>query len=123
MIAFVGVHVATLLLMAIAVALPLSIVEAHRGELLFHARDVGPSAGYYGCLGLVVAGLSSRTRNVLIPAITLILLLRLTWSTMHLPEEGRMMSADLAHLIAFPLGLLSRRIRSEAGTVQFESNA
>ena len=104
---FFGIHFATLLFIAVSIALPLSMLKTHFGELLFDARDVGPSAGYYGCLGLAVAGLSSRNRQASVVAILLILLLRLAWSTLHLPEEGRVMSADLAHLIAFPMGLLS----------------
>ena len=32
---------------------------------------------------------------------------RLFWSTVHLPEQGRLMSADLAHVVAFGLGRLS----------------
>lgn len=107
---FFGIHLATLLIMAFAIALPLSMLATLRGELLFNARDVGPSAGYYGCLGLMIAGLCCWKRNAAASLITLVLLVRLTSSTMHLTEAGRMMSADLAHLIAFPLGLLCHRI-------------
>ncbi|MEO8498140.1 MAG: hypothetical protein ABI614_23995 [Planctomycetota bacterium] len=104
---FFGIHVATLLLLAIAVTWPLAMLETHHGKLLMHARDVGPSAGYYGCLGLAVAGLSFRMRNRIVAVILVVLVLRLICSTLHMPEEGRAMSADLAHLIAFPLGLLA----------------
>lgn len=118
LLTFFGIHLATLLLSAIAIAVPLSWLETHRGELLFDACDVGPSAGYYGCLGLVIAGLGSRLRNIIVAAVTLTLFLRLGWSTMHLSEEGRMMSADLAHLVAFPVGLLSHRLLRSTRNLQ-----
>ena len=89
---FFAVHVATLAVVAVAVAMPLAWLDTARGELLMTARDVGPSAGYYGCLGL---------------AVLLVLAARLSWSTVLLPEQGRLMSADLAHVVAFGLGRLS----------------
>lgn len=112
-LAFFGIHLATLLIMAIAIALSLSMLATLRGELLFNVRDVEPSGGNYGCLGVMIAGLCCWKRNAAASIITLVLLVRLTSSTMHLPEAGRMMSADLAHLIAFPLGLLCHRISQE----------
>ena len=78
---FFGIHLATLLFLAIGVALPLALLETHRGQLLLDARDVGPSAGYYGCLGLAVAVLSSRKREGVLTGIILVLALRLTWRT------------------------------------------
>ncbi len=101
---FFGVHLLTQLVLTVGIAFPLVVLQSRYGPLLFEARDVGPSAGYYGCLGLAIASLSVGKRNGIFIAIAGVLLCRLVWSTMRLPEEGRMMSADLAHLIAFPLG-------------------
>jgi hypothetical protein len=115
MLTFFGIHFATLLFVAGAIAWPLSMLETLHGELLFDARDVGPSAGYYGCLGLFVAGLSSRKREAIVAAIALLLILRLISSSLQLAEEGRVMSADLAHLVAFPLGVLSPRLLRNSG--------
>ncbi len=111
MLTFFGVHLATLLLIAIGIALPLAALGTHHGRLLLQVRDVGPSAGYYGCLGVAVAGLAAKRRNWCVALNLVALLLRLYWSATQLPEEGRMLSADLAHLIAFPLGVLSSRWR------------
>ncbi len=110
LLTFFGVHLLTLLILGVGVALPLVLLGTHRGTLLFDAQDVGPSAGYYGCLGLAVAGLPGRKRKKIVFAVLAVLLLRLVWSTAHIPEEGRTMSADLAHLTAFPLGLLCYRL-------------
>lgn len=104
---FFGVHLATLLIMAVVVAWSLSWLETEHGRLLLDARDVGPSAGYYGCLGLVVASLSPSKRRAIAAGILLLLVVRLVWSTIQLSAEGREMSADVAHLIAFPLGFVA----------------
>ncbi len=106
---FFGIHLATLLLMSTGIALITSIVETHRGAVLWYVKDVGPSAGYYGCLGLALASLVSNVRFVLVLVVFLILAVRLSWTSYYLPEEGQMMSADLSHMIAFPLGLLLSR--------------
>ncbi|WDQ16751.1 hypothetical protein [Rhodopirellula sp. P2] len=104
---FLGCHIATRALMTAVVALASLVGETHRGQLLWHVQDVGPSAGYYGCLGLVIAGTAAPYRGFIIAAIIAALAVRAGWSFVHLPEDGRMLSADFAHLIAFPLGLAS----------------
>ncbi len=106
---FFGIHFATLAIMTIVVAIWIAAADSHRGNLLWNVQDVGPSAGYYGCLGLAIAAQSPGIRIASVIGIIAILAMRLWWSFLHLPEEGRVMSADIAHLIAFPLGLLSFR--------------
>ncbi len=107
---FVSIHVITLLVMSIGIATSMALVESHRGNLLWYTKDVGPSAGYYGCLGLAITSLQPQWFWPTLVAIMLILLARIGWSSYHLVDEGRLMSADIAHLIAFPLGLLLSRI-------------
>ncbi|QDV85699.1 hypothetical protein [Planctomycetes bacterium TBK1r] len=102
---FFAIHVLTVLLLSLFVTWPLTAIETRHGLTMFDARDVGPSAGYYGCLGFALAGLKRKPRNVIVAMIFIVLIGRLTWSSIHLPEDGRMLLADLAHLIAFPLGL------------------
>ncbi len=106
LLTFFGVHFATLAVMTIGVLGLNTITHTHRGYLLWHVQDVGPSAGYYGCLGLALAGLVSQSRWPIIVAIATVLIARAAWSFAHLPEDGRMLSASLAHLIAFALGML-----------------
>ncbi|QDS96512.1 hypothetical protein FF011L_53240 [Roseimaritima multifibrata] len=103
---FFGIHITTLALMTIGVLAVNAMASTHRGQLLWHVQDVGPSAGYYGCIGLALAGLASPIRWPIIALILLVLIARATWSFIHLPEDGQMLSADFAHLIAFPLGML-----------------
>lgn len=107
---FFGVHFATLAVMLASVFVWLAASDSHRAGLLWDVQDVGPSAGYYGCLGLAMMSLPTTTRTALIVAIVTVLVGRAAWSWIHLPENGRMLSADLAHVIAFPLGLLVSRV-------------
>lgn len=91
---FWGVHLLTLL------ALTTPLFEKPM------ARDVGPSAGYFACLGLAITTLSKRPRWL---AFVVVLAL-LTIALFQPPRDGLSaavkFSADAAHLIAFPLGFL-----------------
>lgn len=107
---FFGIHLITLLTMGVAISIAAKL-EWSRAELLFSAIDVGPSAGYYGCLGLVIASRKPRLRQVAPIVIMAVLVTRLGWSAVHVPDHGRVLSADLAHAIAFPLGVASARLR------------
>lgn len=104
---FSGIHLITLLLMSMGIALIFAYLETYRGGLLWEIKDVGPSAGYYGCLGLAIAGLTPKVRWSLMIALAMVLAVRLVWSSLNLPEDGHVMSADIAHLTAFPLGILT----------------
>lgn len=104
---FWGVHLVTLLAESLLIALPLQLAGLHFGTQLSDIRDVGPSAGYFGALGLVCALLPRPWRYVGAVGVLGYLLA----STAMPPEPGEVLalklSADLAHLIAFPLGWLS----------------
>ncbi len=107
---FLGVHLITQLLLALAVAWPLVLLGYGHGRLLWEARDVGPSAGYYGCLGLAVASVSVGRPRVVASIIFGVLLLRAACSAACLPAQGQVLSADLAHLVAFSCGMLLTRL-------------
>ncbi len=107
---FVGVHLATLMIMSIGIALSTALRETHRGNLLWYVTDVGPSAGYYGCLGAALVNLGPNFQLPVFAAICLVLAARCGWSSYHLPENGQVMSADIAHAIAFPLGFMISKL-------------
>ncbi len=107
---FWGIHLGTLLIASLLVAIPLHAMDVYRGSVLASARDVGPSAGYYGCLGSACAAIPTRWRVVVIASILTIFAIRLVWSLVTIPDNGRAMSADLAHMIAFPIGLFAVRL-------------
>ncbi len=104
MLTFFGAHLATSLILGLVVAIPLTLVGSPWGKLLFYASDVGPSAGYYGCLGLAMTTLS-REKRYYVVVVLIVLLVRLGQAAVTLPEQGRALSANLAHLIAFLLAI------------------
>ena len=104
---FWGVHLLTLILLSLIISLALHQLRDFGLAASEFERDVGPSAGYFACLGLVSAQLK-RPWNWASGA----LLFGMFAVVMFLPaganENARMkFSADLAHLLAFPLGWLS----------------
>ncbi len=87
------------------------IARTYCSSLLFDARDVGPSAGDSGGSCWAVAGLAKARRNRLVTAIAVVLFLRLILSVTHIREYGRTRSAELAHSMTSPLGLLPGRLK------------
>jgi hypothetical protein len=100
---FWGGHVWAVLV-TVGVATPLYQWGSEAGLLLFTANDVGPSAGYFSCLGAIVAGLSVRPRWLAALGIgaALIATLPAGWSTLASAPERVL--ADTAHLVAFAFG-------------------
>lgn len=105
---FWGVHLAALLAHA-AIAWALHTAGSSLGTAVYLARDVGPSAGYVGCLGaLIVTARSqtfSRTLRVIAASTLAIGLTAVLVNDVAAGGAVRDVSADLAHLIALTLGL------------------
>jgi len=102
---FWGVHVWTLLAMAIVVPVLEGGSAPSLGETLSTLRDVGPSAGYFGCLGFALATIPRRPVRWLAAAAVMVWLLADLggWLSVAGPLQLEL-SADFAHLIAFPTG-------------------
>jgi hypothetical protein len=106
---FWGVHFSTLLIESLAIALPLHWAGTTFGSLAALTRDVGPSAGYFGALGLVSAHLKYPWNLVSGGVIFIVLEIAL----LHVSGNnslGMEVSADIAHIIAFPLGWYSSKL-------------
>lgn len=107
---FWGVHLLTLVLLSLIVSLTLDQLRNFGLEASEVARDVGPSAGYFACLGLVSARLK-RPWNWVSGGILLAVFLVAFLLPAGVGENAQVkFSADLAHLMAFPLGWLSSSI-------------
>ncbi len=111
---FFGIHFATLVMLTLGVVVWHELHPTFLSDLLWNVQDVGPSAGYYGCLGMVIASIDTSKMRVLLSGVLLVLIARIIWSLVHSPADGRMLSADLAHLIAFPLGVLTFALTSRS---------
>lgn len=108
---FWGIHLMTLLIQSLLLAVSARHLDVLWIRLLQIEHDVGPSAGYYGCLGLVCQKQSEPRRRWLLAIIGGILLSRLIWTALS-PHPQTPLAADIAHLIAFPLGVaLAKRLR------------
>jgi len=104
---FWGVHLITLVLEALIFSLPLQQLGFMQAHALFFSRNVGPSAGFMGCLGLITTFLPKPWRWVAFGGMMTYLIV-----SMILPSEPGVtlaleISDDLAHLIAYPLGFIS----------------
>jgi len=106
---FWGVHLSTLLLESLVFALPMHFLGVTLGSLVALSRDVGPSAGYFGALGLVSARLKYPWDLISGGLIFIGLQIALIYASGN-NNLGLEVSADLAHLIAFPLGWYSARL-------------
>jgi hypothetical protein len=105
---FWGVHLLTLVLLSLIISLLLHQLRAFGVEASVVARDVGPSAGYFACLGLVSARLKRPWHWVVSGGILVILFAIALFMPAIAGESAQLkFSADLAHLLAFPLGWLS----------------
>jgi len=106
-ITFWGSHLLVLILLSLVISLALHQLQSLGVAASEIARDVGPSAGYFACLGLISARLKQPWNWIsggsLIAIFIMVLLL-----PARAGESGEVkFSADLAHLMAFPLGWLS----------------
>jgi hypothetical protein len=101
---FWGVHLVTLVIESLLFLLPLSQLGFIQARALFFSRDVGPSAGYMGSLGLVTTFLPKPWRWVVFGAILIALIVALFLPPRTGETQAVKLAADLAHLIAFPLG-------------------
>jgi hypothetical protein len=106
MVAFWGVHLVSLLLESLIFLLPLSQLGLTQASLSFSSRDVGPSAGYMGSLGYSLVFLPKRWRWSGFTAILIFLIISFFLPAGSVERQAVKLSADMVHLIAFPLGFL-----------------
>lgn len=104
---FWGVHLLTLVLLSLIVSAALHQLRDFGLAASEIERDVGPSAGYFACLGLVSAQLKHPWNWVS----GIVLFIMFGVALFLPPGAGQSaqikFSADFAHLLAFPLGWLS----------------
>lgn len=114
---FWGIHLFSLILFSVIMAISAHQLRNIGLEASEIARDVGPSAGYFACLGLVSARIKHPWNWV---SAGLLLLFFLVSVFIPAPASGGAavkFSADVVHLIAFPTGwassfLIKRRKRA-----------
>ena len=107
---FWGIHLLTLILLSMIISLGIHQLRNFGLEAAEIAKDVGPSAGYFACLGLVSARLK-HPWNLVSGGILFAMFMVVLFIPAAAGENAQIkFSADLAHLLAFPLGWLSSLI-------------
>jgi hypothetical protein len=106
-VAFWGVHLVTLVLESLMFLLPLRQLGFIQARALFFSRDVGPSAGYMGSLGFITTFLPKPWRWAAFAAIMLFLIVSLFLPPRPGETQAVKLSANMAHLLAFPLGWIT----------------
>ncbi len=101
---FLVSHITILLFMSCVFLLAGRVSGTPESLALATGRDIGPSAGYYGCLGIVLASQPPRWRFSSLLVVMIVLAIRLWMSSEHVLEEPTVVSADLAHILAVPFG-------------------
>lgn len=107
---FWGIHVFSLVLLSFIITVSIHQLRSFGFEASQVARDVGPSAGYFACLGLVSATLKRPWHWISGAGIWIMLIVMLFLPVPAGESAALKFSADLVHLLAFPLGWLSYRI-------------
>lgn len=107
---FLTAHTGSFLATTLLVTWPLVSAGSSLGADLGLTHDVGGSAGYYGCLGLAVAGWDSVTwRRRLHVAMVLLFVARLVGS-IWIEAHHTTLSGDIAHPIAYGIGASVARL-------------
>jgi hypothetical protein len=105
--AFWGVHLLTLIIESLLFLLPLHQLGFPNARALFFSRGVGPSAGYMGSLGWITTLLPKPWRWLVFAAILIYLIVALFLPPRPGETQAVKLFADLAHLIAYPLGWIA----------------
>ncbi len=114
--AFWVVHILTLVLESLLFLLPLHQLGFTQARALFFSRDIGPSAGYVGSLGFVITYLPRPWRWVAFGLLIIFLVVSLFLPSRPGETQAVKLSADIAHLIAFPLGWLTASLFGKVRT-------
>ncbi len=112
-VAFAFTHIATLLIGSLVI-LPFVLAGADWAVSLDRSYDLGPSAGCYGCFGMLLGELPRAWRWLLLFGIVAMTGGNVAWHC-HLRDIGAL-SGDLDHVIAIALGFMARRMMGSAAS-------
>jgi len=116
------VHLLTLILLSLIISLGIHQLHNIGLEAAEVARDVGPSAGYFACLGLASAQLK-RPWNWVSGGIFFAIFVIVLFTPVAVGGNTEIkFSADPAHMLAFSLGWLSSLLGQKQVRRQGENN-
>ncbi len=99
-------HLASVLIFAVGIGFLHWMQLGQTISTLYSLHDVGPSAGYYGCLSRTILAGKIRDRKIWTIGLFAILSVRFLLSFFQMPGSQIRLSADIVHLIAASFGVI-----------------
>lgn len=101
---FISAHVITLVAISIGLKIPVHLSDWDMGKTLLIARDVGPSAGYFGSVGAVICFVNPAYQLFVFIGMLILLLVAFFIPPLAHIEPIVKKHADTAHVIALIYG-------------------
>ena len=108
-------HLTSVLIFALGVGLLHWMQLGQTISTLYALHDVGPSAGYYGCLSRTILACKIPHKMALFWGLFVILSVRALVSFLQMPDSQISLSADIVHLIALMVGVILRVLYQRKG--------
>lgn len=107
MLYFWCIHVLTLFFVTLFIIGPFEKTGHKLGQSLYLSKDVGPSAGYFGCLGVLIHNFFGAGIGWIV--FLSVIIGMLIYLRVPVSEEKKLMKlhADLAHMVALSMGFLA----------------
>ena len=99
-------HLTSVLIFALGVGLLHWMQLGQTISTLYSLHDVGPSAGYYGCLSRTILACKIPYKLTLFGGLLSVLSVRALTSFLLMPDSQISLSADIVHLIAVIVGII-----------------
>ena len=99
-------HLTSVFIFAVGVGLLHWMQLGQSISTLYSLHDVGPSAGYYGCLSRTILACEIPHKKTLLGGLFGVLSVRALVSFLQMPDSQISLSADIVHLIAVIVGVI-----------------
>lgn len=99
-------HLTSVLIFAVGVGMLHWMQLGQTISTLYSLHDVGPSAGYYGCLSRTILASNLRNQKTWIICLFALLGVRTLVSLVQMPSSQITLSADLVHVVSASVGVV-----------------
>ncbi len=99
-------HLTSVLIFAVGIGFLHWMQLGQTISTLYSLHDVGPSAGYYGCLSRTIVASKIPSRRMWTISLFAVLTVRTLVSFFQMPDSQIRLSADVVHLIAASVGVV-----------------
>ncbi len=106
-------HVTSVLIFTVSIGVLHWMRVGQTISTLYALHDVGPSAGYYGCLMRTILSVQMQRRKAWALSLFAILSARAAVSLLQMPDSQIGLSSDFVHLIAVSVGVILHRTSTQ----------